>query len=105
MSENTVTVTLDHPIEINGATRTSLTLRRPQVRDLIAAERQPGEIAQEAALIAGCADIPFEAVGRLDAADYSKIVSEAGLGFFSAPAGPPVPSGGPGSKAEPDEPS
>ena len=89
MSENTVAITLDHPIEINGTTRTSLTLRRPLVRDLIAAERQPGDIAQEAALIAACADIPFEAAGRLDAADYSKIVSEAGLGFFSAPAGPP----------------
>ena len=102
---NTVSVTLDHPIEINGATRSSLTLRRPLVRDLIAAERQPGEIAQEAALVSACADIPMEAVGRLDAADYRKIVSESDLGFFSDIAGPPDPSAAPGSEEEPGAPS
>ena len=100
-----VAVPLSHPIEVDGKTVSELSLRRPLVRDLIAAERQPGEIGQEAALIAACSGLSMEAVGRLDADDYCRVVLTGGMGFFSTAARPPDPSGTPGSTAEPAEPS
>ena len=105
MTGDQVAVSLSRPIEVDGKTISSLTLRRPLVRDLIAAERQPGDIAQEAALLSLCAGIPFETIGRLDAADYRRIVHKAELGFTPNSAGPPDPSGAPGSPAEPCAPS
>ena len=115
MSGDTISVSLDHPIDVDGRTVSSLTLRRPLVKDLIAAERQPGDIAQEAALLAECSGLPFEAVGRLDASDYRaitlrselafastpddqrRILIEAGLGFMLVPDGAPDPSAAPES--------
>ena len=123
MSDEQITVDLAHPIEVDGKTVSSLTLRRPLVRDLIAAERQPGEIGQETATLAACAGIPFEAAGRLDAADYRaitlraelafastvaaqrRIIEDAGLGFMLAPADGQDPSGDPGSTGATAEPS
>lgn len=113
--KKTVTVPLSHPIEVDGKTVSSLTLRRPLVRDMIAAERQPGDIGQEAAMISTCGGIPFEAVGRLDAEDYRRItlqseltfastlaeqrriIVEAGLGFMLLPAEERDPSDAPDS--------
>lgn len=80
-SAKTVTLPLDRPIEVDGKTVSELTLRRPLVRDLIVAERQPGQIGQEAALLALCSGIPFEAVGRLDADDYRRVVAEGDAAF------------------------
>ena len=105
MTADRVTVDLDHPIEVDGAAVASLSLRRPLVRDLIAAERQPGEIGQEAAVIAACSGLSFEAVGRLDATDYRRVLRESQLGFFSDAAGTPDPSGAPASTAASGEPS
>ena len=47
MSEQTdgFTHTLERSKEVRGKTYTSLTVRRPLVRDLIAADRQPGDVA------------------------------------------------------------
>ena len=105
MSSKTVTVPLDYPLEVDGKTVSSLTLRRPLVSDLIAAERQPGEVGQDAALLAACSGLPFEAVGRMDASDYRRAMSEGELGFFSDAAGMLALSGIPESKAASDEPS
>ena len=100
-----VTVSLSYPIEVDGKSVSTLTLRRPLVRDLIAAERQPGDIAQEAALLSACSGLPFEAVGRLDAADYRNAVHKAELGFTSRSAGTQDPSGTPESPGASGEPS
>lgn len=85
MTDRTTTVTLDHPVKYQGRTITTLTCRRPLVRDLIAAERQTGDIAREAALLARCADIDFAAVSLMDAADYHRAALAAGIGFFGEP--------------------
>lgn len=76
-----VTVPLDHPIEVDGTTVSELTLRRPSAYSLIRAELQTGLYAKDAALVASCAGVPFEAVGRLDAADYRR-ASDAGVATF-----------------------
>ena len=122
-AKKTVDIPLSHPIEVDGETVSSLTLRRPLVKDMIAAERQPGAIGQEAATISACAGLPFEAVGRLDAEDYRRVllraelafastpadqrrvIEEAGLGFMLAPADGQAPSAGTGSREASGAPS
>ena len=82
-NQESFTHTLARPKEIRGKTLTSLTMRRPLVRDLIAAERQPGRVAENAALLAICSDVPFTDFGHLDAADYRAMMQAAeDRGFF-----------------------
>ena len=84
---DTLVFALERPITHNGRTLKTLTLRRPLVRDLIAANRQAqgsGPTAGDAALVAACADVPFTAVGHLDAADFRRLLREGQVaGFFS----------------------
>ena len=85
MSEQTdgFNFVLLRPKEVRGKTIESLTVRRPLVKDLIAAERQPGKVAGDAALIAICANIPFGDFGHLDAGDFRAIMEIAeDRGFF-----------------------
>ena len=81
---------LARPVSIHNKTYAELTIRRPLVRDLVAAERQPGYIGSTAALLAVCGDMPFADFGHVDAADYRAILA-AGTshGFF-----PPEDAGG-----------
>lgn len=74
---------LARTVSVRNKTYTELTIRRPLVRDLIAAERQPGYIGSTAALLAVCADMPFADFGHVDAADYRAIlVTGTTHGFF-----------------------
>ena len=83
---------LAHPTKIRNQEYTELTVRRPLVRDLIAAERQPGDVASGAALVALCADVPFADFGYFDAEDFRAILAKGELhGFF------PSADGGAGS--------
>ena len=76
-------VTLQHPFEVRGKSHTELTVRRPLVRDLIAADRQPGGVGSSAALLATCAGLSVADVGHMDAADFRAILAHgATLGFF-----------------------
>ena len=74
---------LAHPFEIRKKSYSELTIHRPLVRDLITADRQPGQVASSAALVAVCADIPIADFGYMDAGDFRAILAlgEA-LGFF-----------------------
>lgn len=85
MSEQTdeFTYVLLRPKKVRDKELSSLVVRRPLVRDLIAAERQPGKVAGDAALIAICAGIPFADFGHLDAGDFRTIMQLAeDRGFF-----------------------
>lgn len=107
--DDTFTYTLRRAVEIRGKTYTHLTVRRPLVRDLIAAERQPAGVASDAALLAICADVPFGDLGHVDAADFRAAMTRAGdLGFFgaggdAAPTTPPTPTP-PGGSSSPSTP-
>ena len=79
------TFSLAHPFTHRGKRYAELSVRRPKVKDIINAERQPGEIAREAALLAIIAGIDFAAVGEMDVSDYSSIVARAGVDFLSQP--------------------
>ena len=77
------THTLTRPFRIRGREHTTLTVRRPLVRDLIAADRQPGSVAAAAALVAVCADVPVADFGYMDAEDFRAVLARGtALGFF-----------------------
>ena len=77
-----ISVKMDYEIEHQGQVYRTLSCRRPLVADLIIAERQPGEIGREAALLARCADVDMAVVTAMHARDYYRVVDELGSGFL-----------------------
>ena len=74
---------LQHPKTIRDKEHSELTIRRPLVRDLIAADRQPGVVASDAALLATCSGMTFADFGHLDADDYRGLMALGEThGFF-----------------------
>ena len=67
-------IKLSNPIKIDGVDVHELSLRRPKVRDLIAAgKRNVSESEREVDLIANLAEVAPEAIQELDLSDYLKI--------------------------------
>ncbi|TXF11932.1 phage tail assembly protein [Pelomicrobium methylotrophicum] len=79
-------ITLKHPVKLaTGQMLAKITLRRPKVRDLKAAQRvsdKPEE--QELALIAALAGLTPEDIEELDLADY-KAIAESFRGMLDQP--------------------
>lgn len=70
-ASNNVAVTLKHTVVVDGSTYTSLTLRRPKVRDLLHAAKQGGTAAEQEVLqFASLAGVPPKVIEELDVADY-----------------------------------
>ncbi|MFQ3394676.1 phage tail assembly protein [Enterobacter mori] len=71
----TTTVNLSRPVDLNGETITSLTLREPTVRDKIMFEKAKGSLLEkELAMIASlCGRSPEDLYG-LPACDYDQLV-------------------------------
>lgn len=79
----TTTIKLDHPIAVDGVEVTELTLRRPKVRDVRAADKSSGsDGAREIRLFANLCEQTPAAMEELDMADYLKI-QEAYQDFLS----------------------
>ena len=75
--------TLRHPVDVRDKHYATLVVRRPRVRDLIEAERQPGAVGSSAALLAICADVPIADFGHVDAGDFRSLLQQGErLGFF-----------------------
>ena len=89
MPDGAKTVALQYPIEANGETLTSLTLRRPKMGDMKAMDGVTGDVARQAALIGALAGIPPSSVDELDGEDFMTI-SSAVADFF----GGALPTGG-----------
>lgn len=76
------TVTLQHPVKVQGQDYTSLTMRRPKVKDEKAARRAGKDPADhEVRLIANLCEVVPDVIEELDLADY-KAVQDAYRGFF-----------------------
>lgn len=98
MAEPT-TVTLAHPIKRDGATISSLEVRRPRVGDLRHLESLPSGasmLTRELAMMARLTGLPAEVLDELDATDYAAL-TEAAAGFSDAApaAGSPTPPSSP----------
>lgn len=77
-------VPLAYPVEAEGVRLERLTLRRPKVRDLLAASKSAGsdEVLRELRLFANLCEVAHDVIESLDMADYSKL-QEAYAGFTS----------------------
>lgn len=82
-------IALAYPIETEGTTLSTITLRRPKVRDMLAAQ-QAGTTDQEREMhmFANLAEVSPEAIHALDLVDYYKL-QQAYQGFLSLPPSKP----------------
>jgi len=73
--QNTVeTITLEYPVEYNGEKITVLQMRRPKVRDQVAARKMGSDDAEmEIKLFANLCQVAPVVIEDLDMKDYGKI--------------------------------
>ncbi len=71
---NTAKIELDFPIEISGVEVKHLIMRRPKVRDDLAASKSAGTEEDKALmLVANLCEVTVEDLLELDSADWSKL--------------------------------
>ena len=86
------TIQLTHPIEADGGTVSALQLRRPVVRDMLAADKTAGsEAEKEVRMFASLCEVTPGVIEALDLTDYMAL-QETYRGFLSSarvtPGGP-----------------
>ena len=85
------TIKLAYPVLIDGDTVSALQLRRPVVRDMLAADKAAGaEAEKEVRMFANLCEVTPGVIEALDLTDYMTL-QEAYRGFLSS--GPPRPGG------------
>ena len=76
-------IKLQYPITVDGEEVAVLTMRRPKVKDQLAADKTTGTDAEkEIRMFANLCDIAPSALDELDLADYVKL-QEVFTGFLS----------------------
>jgi len=67
-------ITLDHPVDVDSHKYTSLTMRRPKVRDLKVARKVEGDaLDQDSALYANLCEVSLKVIDELDPVDFEKL--------------------------------
>ena len=85
------TIKLTHPIEADGGKVDALQLRRPVVRDMLAADKAAGsEAEKEVRMFASLCEVTSGVIEALDLTDYMTL-QETYRGFLSS--GPQTPGG------------
>lgn len=73
MTDNNA-IELDYPVEFKGTKYTALTMRRPKVRDQLAADKVGVTQAErETALFGNLCDVPPDVIQELDMKDYGQL--------------------------------
>lgn len=76
-------VTLKHPVTVDGIDVTTLSMRRPRVRDLLAADKgAKGDAEREIRMFSNLCEVPPAVIEELDLADYTTL-QEVYRGFLS----------------------
>jgi hypothetical protein len=76
-------IELKHPVQADGRSVDRLVVRRPRVRDLLAAEKAAkGNAEQEIRLFSYLCEVPPAVIEELDLADYGRL-QEAYKGFLA----------------------
>ncbi len=70
------TITLRCPVTCEGQTISSLTMRPPRVRDILAVDSIVGDAAKEVRLLANLCEVSPRAVEELDLRDYEALQRE-----------------------------
>lgn len=77
------TIELKHPVSVAGSEIASLSMRRPKVKDQLAADKADGGNAEkEIRLFANLCEVQPAVIEELDLADYRQ-VQEVYSGFLS----------------------
>lgn len=77
--KKTITFTLETPVEHDGQTYTSLTLRKMKAKDLVAADLVNGNLRKSLAIFASMAGVPIMVMEELDTDDFNRLGREAAL--------------------------
>ena len=84
------TIKLTHPVLVDGDTVNALQLRRPRVRDMLAADKAAGtEAEKEVRMFANLCEVTPGVIEALDLTDYMTL-QETYRGFLSS--GPAMPA-------------
>jgi hypothetical protein len=84
MQQTETTIKLEYPITSGAQLVQEITLRRPKVKDTLAAQKVAGSQAeQEIRLVANLAGLTPAEIEELDAADYARV--QAVLSRFFSP--------------------
>jgi len=76
-------IDLKYPVQSDGRSVEKLSMRRPKVRDLLAAEKAAkGNAGQEIRLFSLLCEVPPAVIEDLDVADYGRL-QEAYRGFLA----------------------
>lgn len=68
------TIELAYPVTMEGVKKTSVQMRRPKVRDMLAAEKLEGSDAErEIRIFANLCELTPDQLGEFDIADYQKL--------------------------------
>jgi hypothetical protein len=78
------TIKLKYPVSDGSAEISEMKMRRPKVRDMVAADTGKTDAAKEVKLFANLCDVTEEVIGGMDMADY-KTMQETYTGFLSSP--------------------
>ncbi len=69
-----VSITLRFPVTVDGLSHDTLTIRRPKMRDVMAAAKAPGvPLEREAFLLARLCDVSPDVIEELDETDASTL--------------------------------
>ena len=74
----TVTVQLSEPVEHDGKSYSSLTLRKMKAKDLVAGDLVTGDTRKGFAIFASMADVPIGVIEELSIDDFERLGQEAG---------------------------
>jgi hypothetical protein len=74
-------VDLKYPIEVDGTKVSSLRMRRPKVRDILATDGAGSDARKELRLFSNLTELPPEALETMDLADYQAL-QEVYQGFL-----------------------
>ncbi len=87
------TVKLTYPVTVEGVATDHITLRRPKVRDMLAAEKgSASSAAQEVTLFANLAEVAPAVIEALDLVDYLRLQKVYASFLSSGPRTPDAPA-------------
>lgn len=76
-------IQLNYPVELNGLTVNELNIRRPKVRDMLAADKSKGsEADKEIRMFANLCEVEPNVIEGLDLSDYANL-QKVYQGFLS----------------------
>lgn len=75
--KTTITFTLETPVEHDGQTYATLTLRKMKAKDLVAADLVNGNLRKSLAIFASMAGVPIMVMEELDTDDFNRLGREA----------------------------